>query len=174
MEELPALRRAIRIDRPVITDNPAGMTKNMCLKADECRAITRLKFLKIRPVNEPGNNFSNIIWFSIVHRHDTGDFLRIINRFPEGLYLRTRAFIVPAEPTDNIPCNQEAVGIILCKVFHKPGCCCMHFRACKLLLIRDFASCRAHQRSPAEGGAPPPLDANDIVAHSGKIGAACC
>ena len=84
-----------RVNRAIIADQSTPKAMDIGLDANRGRAVARFEVDEIRPVHDARHDFANIVWLAVIDRHDTGDFVRIVERRRDIFHDPFRAPCVP-------------------------------------------------------------------------------
>ena len=154
LHELRGLGRTVRIDRPVIADDPDLMPLDPREAGDRRRSIGRLEVQPVAAVDDPRDHLTHIIGLAIVRRHDAENLFRVVER--EGR-CGGRGHAVPFQLVRHGARETDRIAVVFRDPFGKAADRRMHLRPAQRLVGRNLARRGLQQRRPGEEdlGLPP-------------------
>ena len=135
-------------------------------------AISRLEVDEFRAVHESRDDFTHVVGLAVVDWRDARDLIGVEQRRLDLAIGQGRAALIPIEATDDVARNQQTVCVVVGKIFDQPRHGGVHFGRSQFPVIGNLAGGRTHQRRPAKRGHAIALDAHDVIAEAGLVGAA--
>ena len=137
---------------------------------DQRGAVERLELIEVAVVNEAGDDVARIEGHLRIGAGNPEQLIDVVARLAAGA-TRARSALAMVDALDDLAAKADCIHLVDREVVGEATDTRVHLRPAQTLVIALLAGCHFHQWRPAEKHLRTFLDHDDVVAHSGYVGA---
>ena len=166
-----AFQRGFRKQNAVVGDDADRVSVNTGESADQCRAIKSLELVEVRCIDDPGDDFADVVGNATIRRYDPVELGRIVKRRLRRLRQQCRRLGASQMPQGTAR-DAERIRIVHGHMIRDPGGAAMDVGATELLRTHFFPGGCLHQRRAGQKYGALAAHDDALVGHGRDVGAA--